>query len=167
MVVWISASMKYVYDKALHFILYIPSLYWRSNEALYLEMCFAILMPSYMVPAWSYLSSSLPPLPIMYWIFRTSPLKVSWYSHSWIFSSWSQWYHLRNQAVVSSPLLIYYGAGSVKVTVRCVILTTPPFDLLMPSDNIIDNLWASTSRTWNIFSHHPRVYDNSGRTSKL
>ena len=73
-------------------------------------------------------------------------LKVKNVSHKSIlvftehtFSSWSQLFHLRDKSVVSSPLLsgISYGAGSVKGTVRLVILTTPPFDLLMPSDNII------------------------------
>ena len=39
-----------------------------------------------------------------------------------------------------SPLLlsdISYGAGSVRGTVRLVIFTTPIFDIMMPSDNII------------------------------
>ena len=57
---------------------------------------------------------------------------------------------------------ISYGVGSAKYTVRLVILTTPPFDIRMPSDNTISVFRASTSRTRNIFSHFPKVYDNSG-----
>ena len=79
MVVWRSALMKDVYDRALYFILSMPSLAWIYNEALYLWMWFSIMMPSYMVPTWSYLSSSLPNLPIMTWRFITSPIKVYWY----------------------------------------------------------------------------------------
>ena len=55
----------------------------------------------------------------------------------------------------------------MKGTVRVVILTTTSFDLLMPSDNIISVLWASSYKTWNIFSHCPRVYDNSKRPSNV
>ena len=40
---------------------------------------------------------------------------------------------------MSSPLLsdISYGESSVKDTVRLVIVTTSPFDILIPSDDII------------------------------
>ena len=133
-------------------------------------MCFSILMPLYMVPTWSYISSSLPHLPIMSWRFRISPIKVSCYSQSRLFSSCSQWFYLCNKSVVSYPHLlsdISYGEGSVKGTVLLVVFNTPPFDILMPSDNIISVWLSSASRTWNIFSHRPRVYDNSGIPLKL
>ena len=131
-------------------------------------MSFSILIPPYMVPTWYYIFSSLPPLAIMAWKFRTSPIKLSWYSQIIIFSSWSQWFHLRNKPFVFFLLSdISYGAGSVKGTVPLVIFTTPPFDILIPSDNTISFCWASTSRTWNIFSHCLRVYNNSGIPSKL
>ena len=70
---------------------------------------------------------------------------------------------------MSPPLLSYisYGAGSVRGTVRLVILTTPIFDIIMPSDNINSVFWASPYRTWNIFSHRLRVYNNIGIPSKL
>ena len=141
MVVWRSALMNAVYAISLYFILSIPSLSWIHNEALYLWMRFVIMMPSCMVSTWSYLSSSLTHLPIVTWKFRTSPIKVSWYSQSILISSWSQWFHLRNQGIMSYPPLndIYSGESSVKGTVRLVILNTSPFDILIPSDNILGN----------------------------
>ena len=164
MVVWGSALITGRYDRALYFILSIPYLAWIRNESLCLEMWFTILMPSYMVPTWYYFSYYLSPLTIISWSFISPPIKVSWYSHSRLFSSWSKCFHLSNKAVVYSPPLsdIYYRAGSVKCTVHLVILNTTPFDLLMPSYNIISIFWAFSSKTCNILFHFPRVYYNSG-----
>ena len=169
MVVWISALMKDLYDRALYFILYIHYLSWRPNEALCIAIWFSIMIPSYVVPNWSYLSSSLPPLPIVTWRFIMSPIKVSLYSQSIPLFCWSQWFHFRNQAIMYPPPLsdISYEAGLVKGTVRLVVLTTSPFDHMVPSDNIISASWASSSRNWNIFSHFPRVYNDSRRPSKF
>ena len=169
MVVWSSAFMADFSDRALDFILYISYLALRSNEIPCLEICFSIMIPFHMVPTLSSLSSSLPPLPIVAWRFRTSPIKVSCYSQIRCFSSWSQWCYFCSQAILFPlPLSdIYYGAGSMKGTVQLVILTTSPFAIRIPSGNSIGVWWASDFRTWKISPHRPKVYDNTGRLSKF
>ena len=107
-VVLISALMKAVYDRSLYFILSIPYLAWRANEALCLLMWFTILMPSYMVRNWSYISSYLKPLQIVTWRFRISPIKISWYLHSILFSSCSQRFHLRYQENCVFPPALWH-----------------------------------------------------------
>ena len=103
MVVWISALMTDVYNRALEFIFSMPSLSYRSNKLPCLEIFFSIMITSHMLPNWSYLASCLPPLPIISLMSRTSPIKVSWYSLSRLFSSLSRWCHLRIQWIMSPP----------------------------------------------------------------
>ena len=55
----------------------------------------------------------------------------------------------------------------MEVMVLLVILITSHFHLLIPLDNIIFVCWAYVSRTWNIISHSPMVYDNSRRPLEI
>ena len=152
MVVCISALMKDVSDRALEFIFSIPSLDWRSFEVTCLTMFFVIMILSHMVPTWSSIYLTLQSLPILFWRFMMFPVKVFWSSRSTLFSSWSQWCHLRIQSIVSSPPLsdISSGAVPLKDTVCLVILDSPLFSVLIPLCIIIDVWWACDSRTWKI-----------------